>query len=96
MREKVARIQEIRKEKNVAITAEGGEPLTDYNQFDYYLLCNKICGVAHYNMQMKIVVETQEEYEAWMAEQKEFSETMEPLDGAQPESDVEVAQVDNK
>lgn len=27
-------------------------------------------------MQMKIIVETQEEYDAWMAEQKTFSETV--------------------
>lgn len=40
--------------------------------FDYYLLCNKICGTAHYNMQMKIVVDTPEEYEKWLADQKTF------------------------
>jgi cytochrome c oxidase subunit 2 len=27
--------------------------------FDFLLLCNKICGASHYNMQMKIVVDTQ-------------------------------------
>ena len=35
-----------------------------------YYLCNKICGKSHYNMQMKIVVETQEEYDAWMKRAK--------------------------
>jgi len=35
--------------------------------FEYILLCNKICGAAHYNMQMKFVVETQEEYDTWIA-----------------------------
>ena len=40
--------------------------------FDYYLLCNKICGAAHYNMKMKIVVDTPEEYEKWLNEQKTF------------------------
>jgi heme/copper-type cytochrome/quinol oxidase subunit 2 len=35
------------------------------NKFNYVLLCNKICGAAHYNMQMDIVVETQEEYNKW-------------------------------
>ncbi len=39
--------------------------------FDYILLCNKICGNAHYNMKMKIVVVTEEEYELWLAEQAE-------------------------
>ena len=37
--------------------------------FEYVLLCNKICGNAHYNMQMKIVVETEDEYNAWIESQ---------------------------
>jgi len=41
-------------------------------EFDYILLCNKICGAAHFNMYMKIVVDTPEEYELWLAEQKEY------------------------
>lgn len=41
------------------------------NKFDYYLYCAKICGNAHYNMKIKIrVVETEKEYNTWMAEQK--------------------------
>ncbi len=43
------------------------------NNFEYYLLCNKICGVAHYNMQMKVVVESEGEFNAWMAEQNEYT-----------------------
>ena len=41
-------------------------------EFDYILLCNKICGAAHFNMYMKIVVDTPEEYELWLADQKEY------------------------
>jgi len=37
------------------------------------LLCNKICGAAHYNMQMDIVVDTPEDYEKWIAEQTTFN-----------------------
>ena len=44
--------------------------------FEFILLCNKICGIAHYNMQMKFIVETQEEYDAWMASQKTLSEKL--------------------
>jgi cytochrome c oxidase subunit 2 len=44
--------------------------------FDYVLLCNKICGAAHYNMQMGFVVETQEEYDAWIASKKTLSEKL--------------------
>lgn len=36
--------------------------------FDFILLCNKICGASHYNMQMPVVVTTASEHEAWMAE----------------------------
>lgn len=54
-------------------TAEMRE-LTGNQEFNYILLCNKICGAAHYNMQMDIVVESQEDYDKWLAEQKTFVE----------------------
>ena len=44
--------------------------------FDYILLCNKICGAAHYNMQMSFVVETQKEYDAWITSKKTLSEKL--------------------
>jgi len=69
MVEKVANINEIRVENKDAIE-ESGQDLR--YEFDYLLLCNKICGKSHYNMQMKIIVETQEEFDAWMKEQKTF------------------------
>lgn len=47
---------------------EGKEPV----EFDYLLLCNKICGASHYNMQMNVIVDTPEDYEAWIAKQKSF------------------------
>ena len=34
------------------------------DDFEYVLLCNKICGKSHYNMQMRFVVETHEEKKA--------------------------------
>lgn len=43
-------------------------------EFNYVLLCNKICGAAHYNMQMDIIVETKEEFNKWMAEQKTWAQ----------------------
>jgi cytochrome c oxidase subunit 2 len=75
MQEKVANINKIRVENSKSLTAKGEEALERY-EFDYLLLCNKICGKSHYNMQMKIVVETQEEYDAWIAEQKEFKNSL--------------------
>ena len=75
MIEKVTRINKIRVENSKALIAKGEEPLERY-EFDYILLCNKICGKSHYNMQMKIVVETQEEYDAWLKEQKTFPNSL--------------------
>ncbi|MFN0032083.1 MAG: cytochrome c oxidase subunit II [Flavobacteriales bacterium] len=48
------------------------------DKFDYILLCNKVCGAAHFNMQMTVIVETPEEYAAWLATQKTFVAKEEP------------------
>jgi len=45
---------------------EGKEPV----EFDYILLCNKICGSSHFNMQMTIIVDTEKDYNDWVAKQK--------------------------
>jgi len=39
-------------------------------EFDYVLLCNKICGSAHYRMKMIVVVDAKDAYEKWLASQK--------------------------
>ena len=54
------------------ITTDSMRYITGDENFDYVLLCNKVCGAAHFNMKMKIVIETQEEYDAWIKEQKEY------------------------
>lgn len=74
---KVENINNIRAEKNIELAALGEEPLDPY-EFDYMLLCNKICGASHYNMQMKIIVESEEDFNAWYAEQKTFAQTINP------------------
>jgi len=55
-----------------SITTAEMREITENEEFDYILLCNKICGSAHYNMQMNIIVESQEDYDKWLAEQKTF------------------------
>ncbi|WP_400075076.1 cytochrome c oxidase subunit II [Winogradskyella sp. R77965] len=75
IQEKVQNINRIRVEKSKELVADGEEALEPY-EFDYLLICNKICGKSHYNMQMKIIVETQEEYDAWMKEQKTFANSL--------------------
>jgi cytochrome c oxidase subunit 2 len=73
IQEKVENINALRLERKAEIDEAGQDLLY---QFDYLLLCNKICGKSHYNMQMKIVVETQEEFDAWMKEQKTFENSL--------------------
>jgi cytochrome c oxidase subunit 2 len=55
------------------IRAEKGE---DPYEFDYLLLCNKICGASHYNMQMKIIVEEEADFNAWLANQKTMAQVV--------------------
>ncbi|WP_299382428.1 cytochrome c oxidase subunit II [uncultured Lacinutrix sp.] len=75
MKDKVSNINDIRVQKSKELVAKGEEGLEPYT-FDYLLLCNKICGKSHYNMQMKIIVETQEEYDAWIKTQKVFKNSL--------------------
>ncbi|MFL2639076.1 MAG: cytochrome c oxidase subunit II [Flavobacteriaceae bacterium] len=72
---KVERINKIRYENSKELIANGEEGLESY-QFDYLLLCAKICGSSHYNMQMKIIVDTEKDYNKWIAKQPAFSSIM--------------------
>lgn len=62
---KTADINKIRK-------AKGEDPY----EFDFILLCNKICGASHFNMQMKIIVEEEEAFNKWIAEQPTLAEVI--------------------
>lgn len=44
----------------------------DNPDFNYVLMCNKVCGAAHYNMQMDVIVDSPEDYKIWLDEQKPF------------------------
>ena len=72
---KVDRINKNRYDKSQELIAKGEESLDPY-QFDYLLLCAKICGSSHYNMQMKIVVESEKDYNKWISSQEAFSSIM--------------------
>jgi cytochrome c oxidase subunit 2 len=72
---KVKKINKIRVEKSKELVASGDMALDPY-EFDFLLLCNKICGASHYNMQMKIIVETEQEFEEWMNSQQTFAEVI--------------------
>ena len=78
-------------------TTEEMREITGNPEFNYYLLCNKICGAAHYNMKMEIIVESEDDYNAWLSEQNEFlsvegnetSSELESSDEAQEETKEE-------
>ncbi|MBF00888.1 cytochrome c oxidase subunit II [Flavobacterium coralii] len=70
--EKVANINKIRSARSAELTAKGESALDPYT-FDYILLCNKICGASHYNMQMKIVVDTEADFNTWLKGLKPLS-----------------------
>ena len=63
--EKFNAINELRKEK-------GEDPV----EFDYLLLCNKICGSSHYNMQMKVIVEEEADFNNWLGQQKTLAQVI--------------------
>lgn len=51
------------------ITTDSMRLITKNPKFDYVLLCNKICGVAHYNMHLKLVIESTADFKKWYKEQ---------------------------
>lgn len=66
--ETIAKVEGINK-----IRAEKGE---GPYEFDYLLLCNKICGASHYNMQMKIIVEEEAAFNSWLKGQQTLAQTI--------------------
>jgi cytochrome c oxidase subunit 2 len=46
-------------------TTQEMRDITGNPDFNYILMCNKICGVSHSNMNMAVVVGTKDEYNAW-------------------------------
>ena len=81
MQDKVANINTIRAKKSIELVAKG-EPALDPYTFDYLLLCNKICGASHYNMQMKIVVDTPEDFKKWLKEKPTLVEEVKAANAA--------------
>ena len=50
------------------ITTDSMRDIMANPEFNYILMCNKICGASHYNMQMDLVIEKKSAYDAWVAE----------------------------
>ena len=67
MVEKVKNINALRDAKSKALVADGKVALDPY-VFNFLLLCNKICGSSHYNMQMNVVVDSPEDFKKWLSD----------------------------
>jgi cytochrome c oxidase subunit II len=63
--------------------------------FEFILLCNKICGASHYNMQMPLTVTTSGEFEAWYTEAKKKPFQAAAGADAEPAASTEAAEVNN-
>ena len=42
-------------------------------EFDYEIMCAQLCGLGHYRMRGFATVETQEQYDSWIAEQSKLA-----------------------
>ncbi len=51
-------------------TTKQMKEITGNKDFTYEISCDQMCGSGHYSMRGVIVVETQEEYDAWLASKK--------------------------
>jgi len=47
--------------------------LTPSRRGTYDVLCEELCGVGHFAMRGRVVVDSEEEYEAWLAQQPTFA-----------------------
>lgn len=67
-------------------TTEQMRTETGNDKFDYVLLCNKICGASHYNMQMNIVVEDEASFKQWLAGKKTVAQELKSATPTQVDS----------
>jgi cytochrome c oxidase subunit 2 len=54
------------------ITTEAMKNITHNPDFVYEISCDQLCGKGHYSMRGIIIVETQQEYDKWMASQPSY------------------------
>lgn len=52
-------------------TEEMREKMND-PEYQFVMLCAKICGSAHYNMQKNVIVVTEAEYKEWLSKQNKY------------------------
>jgi cytochrome c oxidase subunit 2 len=60
------------------ITTEEMKKITGNPNFVYEISCDQMCGKGHYSMRGTIIVETQAEYDKWMAAQSTYYAEVNP------------------
>ena len=83
MVEKVKKINALREAKSKVLVANGQTALDPYT-FDYLLLCNKICGASHYNMQMKVIVDTPDDFKKWLSDKPTLVQEVKTANAPKP------------
>jgi len=76
------------------ITSAKMKEITGNKDFVYEISCDQMCGKGHYSMRGTVIVETQEEYDAWMAKQQTYyALNSAPATPAAPAADSSAAPV---
>ena len=55
-----------------SITTDSMKRITGNPDFVYEISCDQMCGKGHYSMRGTIIVQTQADYDKWMADQKSY------------------------
>jgi cytochrome c oxidase subunit 2 len=61
---------------------------------NYEVLCAEYCGVGHYGMRAKVVVDNEENYEKWLEQQETFSDFIATLNGKEIKK-IKLAKINN-
>ena len=61
---------------------------------DYEVLCAEYCGIGHYGMRAKVVVDNEENYEKWLEQQETFSNFIATLNGKEIK-EIKLAKIKN-
>ena len=80
------------------ITSEEMKQITHNPDFVYEIACDQLCGKGHYSMRGTIIVESQADYDAWLAKQQTYYAMNNPSGApapAQPASDSTKAKTDS-
>lgn len=70
------------------ITSEEMKGITNNPDFIYEIACSEMCGRGHYAMKGTVIVQTQEEFDTWLKEQKSYyASVMNPAPAATAPAD---------